>query len=342
MRRRIVVGLHAEPEPAVLPQPAALPSRSWLAVLRRSIRIYRRGGLPDRAAALTYFGILAIFPGLLALVSIMGLVGRSTTKAFLDDAHNFVPGGVNNFLHAAIRNVEGRGGAASVAAIVGIVLAVWAASGYVAAFMRASNAIYYVDEGRPLWRTAPLRFSVTLVLSVMLVASVTIVAVTGPVADEAGRALGVGTAAVTAWGIAKWPVLLILVSLMLALLYWAAPNVKQPGLRWILPGAALAVVIWVAASGLFGLYLGFSNSYNKTYGSLAAVIIFLVWLWISNTAVLLGVVFNAEVQRERLVQAGLPEDVAPFLDLRDTRKLDEPELERVAAARSRRMTLGEP
>lgn len=333
------MGLHTEPEPAVLQQPAALPKRSWAAVLRRSIRIYRRGGLPDQAAALTYFGILAIFPGLLALFSIMGLLGRSTTQAFLDDAHKFVPGGVNSFLHSAIRNVEGRGGTASVGVIIGIVLAIWAASGYVAAFMRASNSIYSVDEGRPIWRTAPLRFGVTVLLCIMLVASVVIVAVTGPVADEVGHALGIGSTAVTVWGIAKWPVLVILVSLMLALLYWASPNVKQPAVRWILPGAALAVVIWIVASGLFALYLGFSSSYNKTYGSFAGVIIFLVWLWISNTAVLLGVVFNAEMQRERLLQAGLPEDVAPFLDVRDTRKLDEPELQRVEEARRQRVML---
>lgn len=334
------MGTHTEQESVGLEQPAALPKRSWGAVLRRAIRVYRRGGLPDQAAALTYYGILAIFPGLLALLAIMGLLGRSTTQGFLDDAHKFVPGGVNSFLHSAIRNVEGRGGAASLAVIIGIALALWAASGYVAAFMRASNAIYSVDEGRPIWRTAPLRLGVTVLLCVMLVASVTIVAVTGPVADEAGHALGVGSAAVTVWGIAKWPVLLILVSLMLALLYWASPNVKQPAVRWILPGAALAVVIWLAASGLFGLYLGFSSSYNKTYGSFAGVIIFLVWLWISNTAVLLGVVFNAEMQRERLLQAGLPEHVAPFLDVRDTRKLDEPELQRVEEARRQRLTVG--
>jgi membrane protein len=327
-------------QPAAPRQPAALPASGWRAVLRRSIRKYRRGGLPDRAAALTYFAILAIFPGLLALVSIMGLLGRSTTQAFLDDAHKFAPSGVNSFLHAAIRNVEGRAGAASIAAIVGIALALWTASGYVGAFMRASNAIYGVEEGRPIWRTAPLRFVVTVALAVMLVASVVIVAITGPVADEVGRALGIGSAAVTAWEIAKWPVLIILVSVMLAVLYWASPNVKQPGARWILPGAALAVVIWMVASALFGLYLGFSSSYNKTYGSLAGVIIFLVWLWISNTAVLLGVAFNAEMQRERLLRAGLPESAAPFLDLRDTRKLSDPELQRVERARRQRLTLG--
>lgn len=323
-------------EPAVPQRPASLPARGWRTVLGRSLQKYRRGGLPDQAAALTYYGILAIFPGLLALVSITGLLGRSTTRAFLDNTHRFLPGGVNSFVHAAVTNVEGRAGAASLAAIVGIVLALWSASGYVAAFMRAANAIYGVGEGRPIWRTAPVRLGVTLTLAVMVVASSVIVVVTGPVADEAGRALGIGDAAVTVWGIAKWPVLVFFVCLMLALLYWATPNVRQPGVRWILPGAALAVVIWLVASGLFALYLGFASSYNRTYGALAGVIIFLVWLWISNTAVLLGVTFNAEMQRARLVQAGLPENIAPFLDVRDTRKLDEPERQRVAEARRQR------
>lgn len=329
------MGSSVAQEPTAPQRSAALPARGWRIVLKRSIHRYRRGGLPDQAAALTYYGILAIFPGLLALVSITGFLGHSTTQAFLDSTHKFVPGGVNSFLHSAIANVQGRAGAASLAAIVGLVLALWSASGYVAAFMRAANAIYGVGEGRPIWRTAPVRLGVTIILAVMVVASAVIVVVTGPVADEAGHALGVGDAAVTVWGVAKWPVLVFFVCLMLAVLYWATPNVRQPGVRWILPGAALAVVIWLVASGLFALYLGFSSSYNKTYGALAGVIIFLVWLWISNTAVLLGVEFNAEMQRERLLQAGLPASVSPF-DVRDTRKLDEPERQRVAEARRQR------
>lgn len=321
---------------AVAQRPTLLTWSSRREVLKRTVHRYRRENLSDQAAALTYFGILAIFPGLLALISIMGLLGHSTTQTFLDNLHKFVPGGVNTFLHSAIGNVEGRAGAASIAAVIGILVALWSASGYVAAFMRATNTIYGVGEGRPIWRTAPLRLLVTLTLMVMLIASLVIVVVTGPIARAAGHTLGVGDAAVTAWNIAKWPALVILVSLMFALLYWASPNVRQPGVRWIVPGATLAVVLWLIASGLFGLYLSFSGSYNKTYGPLAGVIIFLVWLWISNTAMLLGFAVNAEMQRQRLLQAGLPPEVTPFADLRDTRKLDDFEQQQVHNARRRR------
>jgi membrane protein len=199
--------------------------------------------------------------------------------------------------------------------------------------MRAANAIYDVDEGRPIWKTAPVRLLTTLALVIMLVLSAIMVVVSGPVASQLGKAFGVGDAAVLAWNIAKWPVLLIVVSLMFALLYKATPNVKQPGLRWVSAGGILAVVVWLIASALFALYVAFSGSYNKTYGSLATVIIFLVWLWISNIAVLLGAEFNAETQRERAIRAGLPDDVEPFAELRDTRKLDDAEKRRVSKAR---------
>lgn len=324
---------------AVPRSPTKIPVASWSAIFRRSARQFRRDDVPDRAAALTYFGVLAIFPGLLALVSILGLTGRSTTQKALDNLKQVAPGGVNTFLRTVIQQVQGRAGAASLAAIVGIVLALWSASAYVAAFMRASNRIYGVDEGRPMWRTVPVRMGVTVLLTAMLVASVLIIVVTGPVADQIGHALGIGNAAVLAWNIAKWPVLVILVSLMFTLLFWACPNVKQPKLRWITPGGVLAVIIWLIASGLFALYLSFFNSYNKTYGSLAAMIIFLVWLWLSNTAVLLGVEFDAETQRQRLVEAGMPEEVEPFAEVRDTRKLDPIDQRRVEeAARIRRAT----
>jgi membrane protein len=186
--------------------------------------------------------------------------------------------------------------------------------------MRASNAIYDVPEGRPFWKTMPIRFGVTLAMLVLLVASALIVVVTGGLAHRVGNALGIGSVAVTAWDIAKWPVLLIMVSIMFAILYWASPNAKQ-GFRVISPGSVLAVVLWLLASGLFALYVAHFGSYNKVYGSLAAVIIFLVWMWISNIAVLIGAEFNAELERERAIAAGLPPDSEPFTELRDTRKL---------------------
>jgi membrane protein len=317
-----------------------MPRAGWLAILKRSIREFKHDDITDRAAALTYFGVLALFPAMLVLVSILGLLGKSTTQQVLTNLGQVAPGGVSSFLKGVVTQVQGKAGVAGVAGIIGIVVALWSASGYVAAFMRASNAIYDVDEGRPIWKTAPIRVGTTIALVVMLVIAVAIVVLTGPVANQVGTAFGIGHAAVLIWDIAKWPVLLIIVSVMLTLLYKASPNVRQPAFRWISAGGIVAVVIWLIASGLFAVYVSFSGSYNKTYGSLATVIIFLVWLWISNIAILLGAEFNAETQRERAIRTGLPDDVEPFAELRDTRKLDAPEKRRVEeAGRTRDRTM---
>src|SRR5690349_13294540 len=313
-----------------------IPRSGWLAVLKRSVREFKHDDVTDRAAALTYFGVLAIFPAVLVLISILGMLGKSTTQKVLNNIGQFAPGGVNSFLRTVIQQVQGSAGVAGLAAVVGIAVALWSASGYVAAFMRASNAIYDVDEGRPIWKTAPVRLLTTLALVVMLVIAAAIVVLTGPIASQVGTAFGIGHAAVLIWDIAKWPVLLIIVSVMFSLLYKASPNVRQPAFRWVSAGGILAVLIWLVASGLFAVYVSFSGSYNKTYGSLATVIIFLVWLWISNIAILLGAEFNAEIQRERAIRAGLPEDVEPFAELRDTRKLNDPQKRRVDQARRTR------
>jgi membrane protein len=330
-------GRHNLPGEETPQTPADIPAPGWRQVLRRSVRQFKHDDVPDRAAALTYFGVLAIFPAALVLVAILGLLGRSSVQSVLDNLEQLTPGGVNSFLRSVVNQVQGRSSAASAGAIIGIVIALWSASGYIAAFMRAGNAIYGVDEGRPIWRTIPVRIGVTLAVVVMLVASAIIVVVTGPVASQVGGAIGMGDAAVTAWNIAKWPVLLVMVSLMFSLLYWACPNVKQPGFKWITPGGVLAVVVWLIVSGAFAGYVSFSGSYNKTYGTLASVIIFLVWLWISNIAILLGLEFNAESERQRMIEAGLPEEVEPYVELRDTSKLDEAEKQRAdEAARLRR------
>ncbi len=319
----------AGPEPDA---PTEIPKPGWRAVLKRAVAQFKHDNVTDRAAALTYFGVLAIFPGILVLISILGLVGPSTTQTVLNNLDKLTPGAVNSFLHTVIQQVQGRQTSASFAAVVGIVIALWSASGYVAAFMRAMNAIYNIDEGRPIWVKTPLRLVITIALVIMLVASAIMVAVTGPVANQIGHAIGLGDTVVTVWNIAKWPVLLIIVSLMFSLLYWSTPNVKQPGFKWITPGGILAVVIWLIVSGLFAVYVSFSSSYNRTYGTLATVIIFLVWLWLTNIAILLGAEFNAESERQRVIQAGLPPDTEPYVQLRDTRKLDDEETERVEQA----------
>jgi membrane protein len=294
----------------------------WFGVLRRAATGFRSDGLTDWAAALTYYGVLALFPGLLVLVSLLGLLGGSATRQLLDNVGQIAPGGVRSFFEQIVTNAQQQHATAGVLAIVGLVVAFWSASSYIAAFMRASNAIYGIGEGRPIWKTIPTRVFVTLLVLMMLLASAIIVVVSGRIADQVGQALGVGHTGVTAWNLAKWPVLLVIASLILAILYWACPNVKQPGFRWITPGGLLAVAIWLAASGGFAVYIANFASYNKTYGSVAGVIIFLVWLWISNVAVLLGAEFNAELVHARAIQAGLPADVQPFVEPRDTRKLD--------------------
>ncbi len=231
------------------------------------------------------------------------------------------PGPAREIFTTAIQNLQMSQSAAGILFVVGLGAALWSASGYVAAFMRASNAIYDVEEGRPFWKKGPVRLGVTLVLLVLLAVSVVAVVLTGGLADQAGRLLGIGTTAVTVWGIAKWPVLLVIVSLMFAILYWASPNVKQPGFRWVSPGGVLAVVVWLLASAVFAVYVGNFGSYNKTYRTLGGVITFLVWLWISNIAVLLGAELNAELERGRELQAGQPADERLQMELRDDRKL---------------------
>jgi membrane protein len=300
--------------------PARLGAVGWAAAAKRSIGEFKEDNLQDWAAALTYYGILSIFPGLLVLISLLGLLGKSATQPVITGLTNAVPGSVRQIVLNAMVHLQHSHAAAGILAAVGIVVGLWSASSYVAGFMRASNVIYDVPEGRPFWKTTPIRLAVTLVMLVLLVASALIVVVTGALAARVGHALGIGPAAVTAWNIAKWPVLLIIVSVMFAILYWASPNARH-GFRLVSPGSVLAVVLWLIASGLFALYVAHFGSYNKVYGSLAAVIIFLIWMWISNTAVLIGAEFNAELERGRAIASGLPPDEEPFTELRDTRKL---------------------
>jgi membrane protein len=303
--------------------PTNLSGRSWFGVLKRTATEFRDDNLTDWAAALTYYGVLSIFPALIVLVSVLGLIGESATQPLLDNLGSVAPGPAKDIVTSAIENIEGSQGAAGVFFVVGLAAAIWSASGYVGAFMRASNAIYDIDEGRPVWKTLPLRVGLTVLLMVLTAVSAVAVTLSGGLAKEVGNLVGVGDTAVDVWNIAKWPVLLLFVSFLFAVLYWAAPNVKQPGFRWITPGGVLAVLGWVIASVAFAFYVSNFGSYNKTYGALAGPIVFLVWLWISNIMILLGAEFNAELERGRAIEGGMrPEDKEPFVEPRDTRKLE--------------------
>jgi YihY family inner membrane protein len=302
--------------------PTQLPGGSWWAALKRTVREFRVDNLSDWAAALTYYSVLSIFPALLVLISLVDLAGQATIDALLENLGRVAPGSVNEILATAIRNLQQTRGSAGVLALVGLAAALWSASSYIAAFMRASNAIYDVPEGRPVWKTLPIRIAVTVVVMVLLAVSAVAVVATGGLADRIGRLLGIGSAFVTVWDIVKWPVLLLIVSFLFALLYWASPNARQ-GFRWVTPGGILAVVVWVLASVAFAVYVANFGSYNKTYGSLASVIIFLVWLWLSNTSILLGAELNAELERSRAIATGHPPDAEPYMELRDTSKIRE-------------------
>jgi membrane protein len=304
-------------------EPTDLGAGGWWAALKRTVREFKEDNLTDWAAALTYYGVLAIFPALIVLVSILQLVGESATQPLLDELGKVAPGPAKEIFTSAIKDLQGDQGAAGVLFIVGLLGALWSASGYVSAFMRASNAIYDMEEGRPIWKTLPVRVGLTVVLLVLLALTTLAVVLTGGLAEQVGNLVGLGDTAVTVWNIAKWPVLLLVVSFMFALLYWAAPNVKQPGFRWVSPGGILAVVGWLIASAAFAFYVSSFSSYNKTYGALGGVIVFLVWLWISNIMILLGAEFNAELERGRAIEGGMrPEDREPFAEPRDTRKIE--------------------
>jgi membrane protein len=304
--------------------PTDMKGRSWGGVLKRTFKEFKEDNLTDWAAALTYYAVLSIFPALLVLVSVLGLIGPSATQPMIDNLGSVAPGPAKEIFTSAIKNLQGSSGGAGIVFIVGLAAAIWSASGYIAAFMRASNAIYDIEEGRPIWKTMPVRVGLTVLLMVLTAISAVAVTLSGGLAKQVGGVLGLSDTAVQVWNIAKWPVLVLFVSFMFAVLYWAAPNVKQPGFRWLSPGSVLAVILWIIASLAFAFYVANFASYNKTYGALAGPIIFLVWLWISNIVILLGAEFNAELERGRAIEAGQhPEDKEPYVEPRDTRKMAE-------------------
>jgi len=302
--------------------PAGAGGGLWRAAAKRTFGEFADDQLQDRAAALTYYAVLSIFPGLLVVVSLLGLFGTHT-KPLVDNLTQAAPSNVQTLIKPVTANLQSGHASAGFAAILGIVLALWSASAYIAAFIRASNVIYDVPEGRPFWKTTPIRLGVTVLILVMLVASALMVVVSGGLARHVGQVLGIGSTAVTVWNIAKWPVLLIIVILMISILFWVAPNAKrEKGFQLISPGGAIAVIVWLIVSGLFAFYVANFSHYNKTYGSIAGVIILLIWLWISNLAILFGAEFNAELERGRAAADGhFPLGQEPYVELRDTSKL---------------------
>ncbi len=301
-------------------RPSELSRRERLRAFGRTLYELLGDDLTDRAATLTYYAVLAIFPGLLVLVAGVGLLGQPATRSVVEGIGTMTFGPTQQILAKGIADLQDNPREAGIIAIIGLIIAFWSATGYVGAFMRAANAIYEVPEARPLWKTLPVRLFLTAVTGLVLALSAFAIVFTGRLAALIGRAIGIDPERVRLIDIVKWPVLVIVFALLLALLYWAAPNARQGGFHWITPGSLLATMVWLIVSGGFGFYLSRFDSFDRTYGALGGVIIFLVWIWLTNVAVLLGAEYDAELARARAIAAGLPQDETPYLPLRDVPK----------------------
>ncbi|MFD6893774.1 YihY/virulence factor BrkB family protein [Rhodococcus sp. NPDC060086] len=303
--------------------PTDLRTPSWKYALRRTAREFSRDQCTDLAAALTYYAVLSLFPALLVVVSLLGVFGQgqATVDTLLKMVEDLGPSSAVDTLRGPIEQLV-QAPTAGVALLIGVVGALWTASGYVGAFGRAMNRIYEIEEGRPIWKLRPLMLVVTALALVAAGATALMLVVSGPIARAIGDTIGLGDTAVTVWNIAKWPVMLILVVLIVAVLYYATPNVAQPKFRWVSLGSLIAILTWIFASVLFAFYVSTFGSYNQTYGSLAGAVIFLLWLWITNLALLFGAEFDAELERGRQLQAGIEAESSLQLPERDTRVIE--------------------
>lgn len=300
--------------------PGDITRPSWLYVVRRTLREFLKDQCTDLAAALTYYAVLAMAPALLAVVSLLGLVSdpQQTIDQLLEIVAGVAPASALETIEPILTRLT-EAPAAGFALVTGLVVALWSASGYVAAFSRGMNRVYEIDEGRPIWKLRTALLLVTLVLVVIAVLVVAAAVLSGDVARSVGQVVGLSGTAVTVWNIAKWPVVVALVVVAIAILYHFTPNVRQPKFRWTSVGAVLALVVWLLASLGFGFYVASFSSYDRTYGSLTGVIVFLLWLWISNLTLLFGAELDAELERGRQLQGGIEAERTIQLPPRDTR-----------------------
>jgi len=287
-------------------EPEPMP-RLWPA-LKRTLAEFRDDNLTDWAAALTYYGLLALFPGLIALVSIVGLVGdpKGATRTITEIVTAIGPRSAARTFAGPIESIASNRGTAGAAFVLGLAVALWSASGYVGAFIRASNVIYETREGRPFWKLRPLQIAITVIMVLLGVMLMVGLVLTGPVVGAVAGPIGVGPAAVDVWNVAKWPAMAVVFMLMVGVLYYASPNARIRGFRWVTPGSLVAIVAWAVASAAFAVYVANFGSYDKTYGTLGGLIVLLVWLWISNLAILFGHELNAELEREAEIEEGRP------------------------------------
>ncbi|MGV8846532.1 YihY/virulence factor BrkB family protein [Tessaracoccus sp.] len=296
---------------------------SWKYILKRAVSEFSKDKVTDLAAGLTYFAVLSLFPALLALVSLLGVFGQGeqTTTVLTDWLNAYAPGDLQPLLATTIGNLTSQTGA-GFALVTGLVGALWTASGYVGAFGRAMNRIHEVEEGRPVWKLKPAMLLLTFGMLIIVALIIFAIALSGGVAEAVGGLIGLGDTALLVWNIAKWPVVVALAVLLIALLYYFTPNVRQPKFRWISLGALVALGVSAIAVAGFAFYVSKFSSYSATYGLIGSVIILLLGLWIVNNMLLLGAEIDAEVERGRELQGGIEAEESVQLPLRDTRGVE--------------------
>jgi membrane protein len=294
------------PPNGALSSPTALPRHTWKGTLGRTVTEFQRDKLNHWGAALTYYAVLSLFPALLVLVSLVGLFAdpARVTRILTATVSQLGPESAAKTFQGPIESITAHRGTAGIMVVVGVVSALWAASGYVSAFADASNTIYEVEEGRPFWKRKPLQLAVTFVIILLAALVALALVLSGPIVGALGSALGISDAALTAWRYAKWPAMVILVLVIFGALYYSSPNARVTGVRWVTGGALLALALWIVASIVLAVYVSNFGSYDKTYGTLGGVVVFLVWLWVTNMAILLGAEFNAETERARRLESG--------------------------------------
>jgi membrane protein len=318
--------------------PTDLSGRSWGYVLRKTVREFGDDHCTDLAAALTYYSVLSLFPAAIALLSLLGVVGqgKSSVDKVIEVLQPLVSSDTLNTIQPALEHIAASQ-ATGIGLVVGVLGALWSASGYVGAFGRAMNTVYEIDEGRPFWKLRPLTLVLTVVAIVLVACVLVMLVVSGPLADSLGSVIGLGSQAVTVWNIAKWPVIALFVVLIVAMLYYATPNVKQPKFRWLSVGALVAIVVWIVASVAFAFYVSTFGSYDKTYGSLAGAVVGLLWLWITNLALLFGAELDSELERGRELEAGVAAEEGlqlPARDMSGIRKARKKEQKDIARGRA--------
>jgi membrane protein len=277
--------------------------REWFAALKRTAKQFLEDDCLGLGQQVAFSALLAFFPSVILLIGLLGLFGPGTYNSLKDLLGAVAPGAVLDAIELAKKSSAGRPTAATIAFLVGLIGALWAASGATAAIMKAVNRAYGRSETRPFWRVRLTALVLVIATGIATAGMFILIVFGGPLGEAIADKAGLGTAFKLVWGILRWPIAFGAILLFFTFVYYLAPDTEQRSWKWITPGSVLGALLWLALSGLFALYTSFSSSYDKTYGSLAGAIILLLWLYYSSLALLFGAELNAGLDRQADIRA---------------------------------------